>query len=51
MAIAFVSGMVLDNKDNQAFSPSQQNPGTDVMILKIFSPKKIAKKLAFLALN
>jgi hypothetical protein len=25
--------------------------GTDVMILKIFSPKKIAKKLAFLTHN
>jgi hypothetical protein len=25
--------------------------GTDVMILKIFSPKKIAKKLAFLTQN
>jgi hypothetical protein len=24
-----------------------QYPGTDVMILKIFSPKKLAKKLAF----
>jgi hypothetical protein len=24
-------------------------PGTDVMIFKIFSPKKIAKKLAFFA--
>jgi hypothetical protein len=27
------------------------NPGTDVMIFKIFSPKKIAKKLAFLTQN
>jgi hypothetical protein len=26
-------------------------PGTDVMLLKIFSPKKIAKKLAFLTQN
>jgi hypothetical protein len=26
-------------------------PGTDVMNLKIFSPKKIAKKLAFLTQN
>jgi hypothetical protein len=26
-------------------------PGTDVMILKIFSQKKIAKKLAFLTQN
>jgi hypothetical protein len=26
-------------------------PGTDVMILEIFSPKKIAKKLAFLTRN
>jgi hypothetical protein len=26
-------------------------PGTDVMILKIFSPKKSAKKLAFLTQN
>jgi hypothetical protein len=26
-------------------------PGTDVMILKIFSPKKLAKKLAFLTQN
>jgi hypothetical protein len=26
-------------------------PWTDVMILKIFSPKKIAKKLAFLTHN
>jgi hypothetical protein len=26
-------------------------PGTDVMFLKIFSPKKIAKKLAFLTQN
>jgi hypothetical protein len=25
--------------------------GTDVMILKIFSPKKIVKKLAFLTQN
>jgi hypothetical protein len=27
------------------------SPGTDVMILKIFSQKKIAKKLAFLTQN
>jgi hypothetical protein len=27
------------------------DPGTDVMILKIFSPKKIAKKMAFLTQN
>jgi hypothetical protein len=26
-------------------------PGTDVMILKIFSPKNLAKKLAFLTQN
>jgi hypothetical protein len=26
-------------------------PGTDVMILKIFSPKNFAKKLAFLTQN
>jgi hypothetical protein len=26
-------------------------PGTDVMILKLFSPKNSAKKLAFLTLN
>jgi hypothetical protein len=29
----------------------ERGPGTDVMILKIFSPKKIAKKLAFLTNN
>jgi hypothetical protein len=27
------------------------DPGTDVMILKIFSPKKIAKKMAFLIIT
>jgi hypothetical protein len=27
------------------------HPGTDVMIFEIFSPKKIAKKLAFLTQN
>jgi hypothetical protein len=26
-------------------------PGTDVMIIKIFSPKNLAKKLAFLTQN
>jgi hypothetical protein len=26
-------------------------PGTDVMILKIFSPKNLAKKMAFLTQN
>jgi hypothetical protein len=29
----------------------KQKPGTDVMIFKIFSPKKIVKKLAFLTQN
>jgi hypothetical protein len=28
-----------------------KNPGTDVMIFKIFSPKNLAKKLAFLTQN
>jgi hypothetical protein len=28
-----------------------EQPGTDVMIFKIFSPKNLAKKLAFLTQN
>jgi hypothetical protein len=31
--------------------PNKRKPGTDVIIFKIFSPKKIAKKLAFLTQN
>jgi hypothetical protein len=30
---------------------SQRPPGTDVMIFKIFSPKNLAQKLAFLTQN
>jgi hypothetical protein len=33
------------------FTKSSRHPGTDVMILKIFSPKKSAKKLSFLTQN
>jgi hypothetical protein len=30
---------------------SEAQPGTDVMILKIFSPKNLAKKFSFLTEN
>jgi hypothetical protein len=32
---------------NLATLPNSRNSGTDIMILKIFAPKKSAKKLAF----
>jgi hypothetical protein len=35
----------------EAFFFNFEYPGTDVMILKIFSPKNSAEKLAFLSQN
>jgi hypothetical protein len=38
-------------KINEKNSGLAHQPGTDVMIFKIFSPKKLAKKLTFLTEN
>jgi hypothetical protein len=41
----------LYNSSNEDFRGPNSLPGTDVMIFEIFSPKKSARKLAFLAQN
>jgi hypothetical protein len=38
-------------ENNRPFGENFYKSGTDVMILKIFSPKNFAKKLAFLTQN
>jgi hypothetical protein len=40
-----------EGKKEKISPPDKMSPGTDVMILKIFSPKNSAKKLAFLTHN
>jgi hypothetical protein len=50
---------MITSKDNQSILSfliydnfeSEMRPGTDVMIVKIFSPKNSTKKLAFLTQN
>jgi hypothetical protein len=51
--IALIFFCFWENVIFKTYSRNRQSnlPGTDVMILKIFSPKKIAKKLAFLTHN
>jgi hypothetical protein len=40
-----------DRSSDRALDFCPPVPGTDVMIFKIFSPKKLSKKLAFLTQN